>query len=221
MRIRVGERVLLTDGSGAGAECEVVAADKAALQCAVRLRRQEHPPELHLTVAQAIPKGEHADRAVDLLTEVGVHRIVPWAAGRNVVQWRGEDKATRGAARWRTVAAAAAKQSRRLRFPDVTDICSTEQLAALAEEVRVSYVLHESAAVSLAPLADGLVLAERPAPLEVLLVVGPEGGVTDEELGRLTTVGAQAVRLGPTVLRSSSAGVVAASILLSRTATWR
>ena len=225
-RVRVGEQVLLTDGLGAGAECEVVSVTKAAVDCAVLVRRVAPPAVPRLTVVQAIPKGEHADRAVDLLTEIGADAIVPWAAARNVVHWRG-DKAAKGVARWRAVAAAAAKQARRLRFPDVPDVHSTDEVVDLVRAAGLSLVLHESASEPLAVVLDGSG-PDRPRadPDElgvddVVIVVGPEGGINDVELTALAEAGGRVVGLGPTVLRSSSAGTAAAALVLGHTSRWR
>lgn len=205
-RTRPGEHVMLCDGSGRGAECEVTNVGRQSLVADVRRRVEEAPPVPELWVAQAIPKGDHADRAVDLLTEVGADRILPWAATRNVVTWRG-DRAAKGVARWRATAAAAAKQSRRLRWPQVDDVTSTPDLVRLVPRVGQAHVLHEQA-------DPGPVPAPGDGP--VLLIVGPEGGVTDDELTALVAGGARPWRLGPTVLRSSTAGVVGAAVLLSR-----
>jgi 16S rRNA (uracil1498-N3)-methyltransferase len=220
-RIRAGERVVVTDGLGAGAECEVVSVDRAAVLCRVLVRRTEPDAVPRLTVVQAVPKGEHADRAVDLLTEVGVDVIVPWDAARNVARWRG-DKAAKGAARWRAVAVAAAKQARRLRFPEVSELRTTGEVADLLASSDLAVVLHESASISLTQMLDQTWAAGGPGPPSaVVVVVGPEGGITDEELESLSAAGGSAVRLGPTVLRSSSAGTVAAALMLSRTARWK
>jgi 16S rRNA (uracil1498-N3)-methyltransferase len=211
-RTRVGETVLLTDGLGRGAVCDVVAASKHGLTTEVRERREEPAQQPRLVVVQALPKGDHADRAVDLLTEVGVDVIVPWAAARNVVSWQGE-RGVKAHSRWQAVARAAAKQSRRLRFPTVASLHDTDQVATLVEAAAQAFVLDETAGPG-EP-------ASPPAAGDVVVIVGPEGGITTDERDRFVDRGARLLRLGPTVLRSSTAGVVAASVVLSRTARWR
>jgi 16S rRNA (uracil1498-N3)-methyltransferase len=211
-RLRVGEQLVLTDGRGRAAECEVVSVGRASLEASVLVRRSTSPAQPRLVVVQAIPKGDHAERAVDLLTEIGVDVIIPWSAERNVVTWKG-DRATKALQRWRATATAAAKQSRRLWHPEVWDVRTTDDVAGLIEGAAAAYVLHESVVT---PLLDVSVPAER----DVVLVVGPEGGITEDEVQAFTAAGAQAVRLGPEVLRSSSAGIAAAAALLSRTARW-
>jgi 16S rRNA (uracil1498-N3)-methyltransferase len=211
-RLRVGEHLVLTDGRGESAECVVSSLSKASLVADVVVRRSTSPAQPRLVVVQAIPKGDHAERAVDLLTEIGVDVIVPWAAARNVVTWQG-DRAAKALGRWRSTATAAAKQSRRVWHPDVLELHTTQQVAGLVADSAAAYVLHETA-------VDALV--GRPVPVEgdVVLVVGPEGGITDDELTALVSAGAVATRLGTEVLRSSSAGIAAAAAILSRTPRW-
>ncbi len=211
-RIRPGERILLTDMGGAGAECVVRSVTKDTLVAEALVRRTEPPALPRLVVVQSIPKGDHGERAVDLLTEVGVDAIVPWAASRSVVSWRGE-RGAKGLAKWRSAAFAAAKQSRRLRFPDVEPLHSTAQVAELISTAGQALVLHETAD---RPLCDDV----PPTAGDVVLVVGPEGGITDDELMVFVDRGARAVRIGPSVLRSSTAGAVASALVLSRTARW-
>jgi 16S rRNA (uracil1498-N3)-methyltransferase len=211
-RVRVGEQIMLTDGHGSGAVCVVRDVDRAAVEAEVVSRVREPEPEPSLTVVQAIPKGDHADRAVDLLTEVGADVIVPWSAERNVVAWRG-DRRTRGVERWRAIARAAAKQSRRLRFPEVADVHTTGEVADLLRAASIGLVLHETA-------GDRLASVDVPASGSIVMVVGPEGGIADAELDAFADANGVAVRLGPTVLRTSSAGAAAAAVLLSRTPRW-
>jgi 16S rRNA (uracil1498-N3)-methyltransferase len=211
-RIRPGERIILTDGRGSAAECSVESVSKSELLASVQSRTTEPAPEPRLIVVQAIPKGDHAERAVDLITEVGADLVVPWAASRNIVTWTG-DREAKAVARWRATAHAAAKQSRRLWFPEVSGVHTTEHVAALVSEAALALVLDESAEVSIARI-------DIPADGDIVLVVGPEGGITPDELEALRTAGARAALLGPTVLRSSTAGVVAAAAVLSRTPRW-
>lgn len=212
-RIKIGERILLTDGEGNGAECRVVSRGDSTLVADVLVRRSEPLPSPRLVVVQALVKGAAAEQAVDLLTQVGADAIVPWAAARSVVTWRGE-RGDKVLGRWRSTAREAAKQSRRLRFPSVEALHSTDEVVAVLSGAAAAFVLHEGAA---API-DGVQL---PDSGDAVLVVGPEGGLTDDELAGFAALGAQSVRLGPSVLRASAAGAVAAGVLLSRTNRWR
>ncbi|GAB2934722.1 16S rRNA (uracil(1498)-N(3))-methyltransferase [Streptomyces mayteni] len=212
-RLRVGEPIVLTDGRGAGALGTVAAVEgKERLEVAVAELRHEPPPLPSVTVVQALPKGDRGELAVETMTETGVDRIIPWAAARCVTQWRGE-RGARALAKWRATAREAAKQARRLRIPEVTEPMTTREVAAALGGAAFAGVLHESGAE---PLAS----AELPAEGEIALVVGPEGGVAPEELAAFEAAGARAHRLGPTILRTSTAGTAATALLLTRTGRW-
>ena len=169
-------------------------------------------PDPRIVVVQALPKGDRGELAVEIMTEVGVDEIVPWAAARCVTRWRPERR-EKSLARWRTTAREAGKQARRAWLPGVPDLVTTEQVADRIAAAAGAVVLHEAAATPLSSL-------ELPAGGEILLVVGPEGGLTDEEVATLTAAGGRPTRLGPTVLRTSTAGAAAAAVLLSRTGRW-
>lgn len=211
-RLRPGERVDLTDGAGLLAECVVTAADRVSLTLDVLARRREPERAPRITVVQALPKGDRGELAVETMTEAGVDGIVPWAASRCVTQWRPERR-EKALARWRNAAREAGKQARRSRLPDVADLASTADVAGRVASASLALVLHEEAD---APLSA----AEVPAAGEIVVVVGPEGGITDAELDALAAAGGRPTRLGPTVLRTSTAGVVAAAVLLAATGRW-
>ncbi|RNL78874.1 16S rRNA (uracil(1498)-N(3))-methyltransferase [Nocardioides marmorisolisilvae] len=210
-RIRVGEQVVLTDGSGTSAVCSVTGTAKSSLTLSVVSTSFAERATPTITVVQALPKGDRGELAVEVLTEIDVDRIVPWAASRSVAVWKGE-RAAKGLAKWRATAREATKQARRSWLPEVAELTSTAEVAALIGEVDVALVLHEDAEQALAEVSfDGA--------SSVLVVVGPEGGISDEELAAFE--GARAVRLGSSVLRTSTAGVAAVAAILSRTDRWR
>lgn len=211
-RLRVGEHVVLTDGAGTAARGVVASTGKRVFAVIVEEVATHPRPAPELVVVQAIPKGDRGELAVEVLTEVGVARVVPWAASRSVVVWKGE-RAAKALARWRSTAREAAKQARRSWFPEVAEPVGTAGAAALVAEADLAVVLHEEATGSLAGL-------EVPATGTVVVVVGPEGGLTEEEVAAFVAAGAVSVRLGAEVLRTSTAGVVAAAALLSRTSRW-
>jgi len=212
-RLRVGEQVVLTDGSGTSVRAEVASTGKRVFTATVLAVDVVDAPEPAVVVVQALPKGDRGELAVEVLTEVGVARIVPWAAARSVAVWKGEREA-RSLARWRSTAREAAKQSRRSWFPEVTGLATTADVAGLVGAAALAVVLHEEASLPLASL-------EVPPTGPIVVVVGPEGGLTDEEVAAFRSAGAQPVRLGAEVLRTSTAGVAAVSALLSRTPRWR
>lgn len=211
-RLRAGEPLALTDGVGTTVTGVVHETGKRRLTVAVVDVVTVPEPEPRLTVVQALPKGDRGELAVEVLTEVGVATVVPWAAARSVAVWRGE-RAEKALARWRATSREAAKQSRRVWFPRVDPMVTTDEACALVGAADLAVVLHEGAAESLASLAV-------PAAGEVVVVVGPEGGLSDDEVAALSAAGAHAVRLGDEVLRTSTAGVVAVAALLSRTGRW-
>ncbi|HYJ28290.1 MAG TPA: 16S rRNA (uracil(1498)-N(3))-methyltransferase [Nocardioides sp.] len=211
-RLREGERVVLTDGLGTSVTGQVAATGKRVFSVRVESLRQDPRPEPAVTVVQALPKGDRGELAVEVLTEVGVDLVVPWAASRSVAVWKGE-RAAKSHARWQATAREAAKQSRRSWLPTVAPLASTADLASLIGEADLAMVLHEDATTPLSAV-------EVPVSGRIVVVVGPEGGIAPDELTALTYAGARSVRLGAEVLRTSTAGVVAVAALLSRTSRW-
>lgn len=212
VRVRPGETVLLSDGAGSRAEAVVVSVDRQSF--AARLGAVTHTPGRvpRFVLVQALAKGDRDEQAVETATELGVDEVVPWQAARSVAQWRGE-KTEKGRQRWLAIATAAAKQSRRADVPVVAPLASSGDVARRVERAACALVLHEEATVPLASV-------ELPSSGDVVVVVGPEGGLTDDEVASLTTAGGYAVRLGPEVLRTSSAGPAALAVL-SAMARWR
>jgi 16S rRNA (uracil1498-N3)-methyltransferase len=211
-RLREGEQVVLTDGRGTFVTGSVASTGKRVFAVSVESVAHDERPEPAVTVVQALPKGDRGELAVEVLTEVGVDRIVPWAAARSVAVWKGE-RAAKSHARWQATAREAAKQSRRSWLPSVDPLASTSDLAALVAEADLAVVLHEDATEPLSAVAV-------PTSGRIVVVVGPEGGIAPDELDALAAAGARSVRLGAEVLRTSTAGVVAVAALLSRTDRW-
>jgi 16S rRNA (uracil1498-N3)-methyltransferase len=204
-RIGPGERVRLTDGRGAWAEGSVVAAGKAGVTVAVDERGSVPAARPRVVVVQAVPKGERAELAVEMLTEVGADVIVPWNAERS--QFRANpERVAKTLAKWQAWAFEASKQSRRAWFAEIAPIASTAEVAQLLAAAALPVVLHEEATIPLAAL-------DVPDDGDVVIVIGPEGGIAPDEL---TAFGVEPVRLGDTVLRTSTAGVAAAAALLAR-----
>ena len=217
-RIRPGEELDLADGAGTVAHCVVEDATKGRLTARVVDVRVVPLAAPQVTVVQALPKSDRSELAIELATEAGADAFVAWQAERCVARWDCAAKVDKGLRRWRAVARAAARQSRRPHVPDVTSVGSTAELVQLIRDVTTAgglvLVLHESADQPLTevPVADASSLA---------LVVGPEGGLSDGELADLRAGGAVVVRLGPTVLRTSTAAAVALGALGVLTPRWR
>ena len=194
-RLRPGEDVVLTDGRRPLGGRRGARPPRARTGWSSRLGAVvEEPPETpRITVVQALPKGDRGELAVETMTETGVDAIVPWAASRCITQWKGE-RGAKALAKWRATAREAGKQSRRVRFPEVADAMTTKQVAALLAEAPTSpAVLHEDRGTT----ASRWPRPNCPAPGTIVLVVGPEGGVSPEELALFAEAGARAYRLGP------------------------
>ncbi|HVU92741.1 MAG TPA: 16S rRNA (uracil(1498)-N(3))-methyltransferase [Jatrophihabitans sp.] len=211
-RIGVGETVLVGDGRGTVLTCSVVAVLPDGLSLTVREQRSHPAPVPRLVVVQALPKGDRGELAVELLTELGVDEIVPWAASRSIAHWTGP-RGEKALAKWRRTAHEATKQSRRAWRPEVAPLHPTAQVAQRIAAAANAFVLHEDATSPLVSTAldDGG---------EVVVVVGPEGGVAPAELEAFTSAGAIAVRLGEPVLRTSTAGAAALAVLSVRLGRW-
>jgi len=210
-RLAVGEPAWLADGRGGLAEARVAEVARDRVRFTVLLRRELVRPQPRFTVVQALPKGERAELAVELLTELGADEIVPWAAGRSVAVWRGE-KAARGVQKWRRTALEAAKQSRRGWLPEVAELAGS---AAIADRVAAA-----DCALVLDSEGQPLASITPPATGEVLVVVGPEGGLAPDELAAFAERGARTVRLGPEVMRTSTAGAAALAALSVAAGRW-
>ena len=210
-RLRVGERVVVGDGLGRTADAEAVLVARDRVELTVLALREEPAPAPRTVLVQALAKGGRDEAAVQAATELGVSAVMPWQAARSVSRWTGA-KADAGVARWATIVREAGKQSMRPWAAEVLPLASTADLAARAAAATM---------LLLEPTADVRLLdVELPPDREVVLVVGPEGGIASDELEGLTAAGAVPVRLGPHVLRSSSAGAAALAVLATRLGRW-
>lgn len=215
-RMRAGERLVLSDGAGDAADCVVESVRTgrdAALHVRIERRWREPAPRLRVTVAQALVKGDRGELAVELATEAGADAVLPWRADRSVARWDDGPRGAKALARWQHTAREAAKQARRVWVPPVHEPVDTTGLAAAVARSSLAVILEGSATERLTHI--GLTPSG-----EVLLVVGPEGGITDTELDTLRAAGAVPVRLGPTILRTSTAAAVALAVLGTRTDRW-
>lgn len=212
-RMRSGEQLLLADGRGGTARCEVVGTGRDLVELSVAETWRVPQPRLRVQLAQALVKGDRGELAVELATEAGVDSVLPWRASRCVARWDDGPRGAKALARWRNAVEQAAKQARRSWTPQVGEPLRTRDLVEVVRGAAAALVLHESAET---PLAS----APLPAEGEVVLIVGPEGGVSPDELAELSAAGARPVRLGPSVLRASTAGAVALGALGALTDRW-
>lgn len=218
LRVRPGEQIRVGDGRGVVAECEVADVGSGRVEARVLSRDEAPRRRPQVTVIQALPKSERSELAVELATEAGADKVVPWQADRCVSRWTGP-KVDKGRTKWLNAARAAAKQSRSAWEPDIGELVDSKALVALVTaevaDGATVLVLHEEGAVPFASAATA-----GPGPQRILLVVGPEGGVSDAEIDALTEAGARAVILGPEVLRTSTAAAVALGALGVLTTRW-
>jgi 16S rRNA (uracil1498-N3)-methyltransferase len=229
-RLSAGERADVTDGAGTIAECTVTRTGPGVIELAVLSKRTIPAAEPRIVVVQAIPKGDRGELAVEIMTEVGVDEVIAWQAERSVARWRGDrgdrgdgvgrgdrgsraDRAGKALARWQATAREAAKQSRRAWIPEVTGPERTPAVARRVAAADLAILLEPGAEAAFGSLAI-------PHRGEIVVIVGPEGGVSPAESDALTGAGAVPARLGPTVLRSSSAGAVAAALALAGSGRW-
>ncbi|GEK78670.1 16S rRNA (uracil(1498)-N(3))-methyltransferase [Agrococcus baldri] len=208
-RMRRGERVLLSDGAGTLAEGVIDRSEREGVDVVLQRVERLEAPRPRIGLAQALAKGDRAELAVQASTELGVDAIVPWQARRSVVQWKGE-RGEKSLERWRKVVREAGKQAIRPHLPEVGAAVDTAGLAAMAEHWHL-LVLEPTASVS---------IAQAPIERDVLLVVGPEGGIDPGELEALEAAGAIAVRMGDHVLRTSTAGLAGLAALSLRLGRW-
>lgn len=207
-RVRVGERIAIGDGAGFVVRGPVVEASAAELAIEVDEVRHDPEPEPPLWLAQALAKGDRDELAIQAATELGVAGVIPWSAERSVSRWEGA-KAAKGRERWTSIVREATKQAVRSRIPEVESLATTAELAQLPGRILV-----------LDPLGDTALTALPLGRERLTLVVGPEGGITPREFDALVAAGAVRVRLGPEVLRTSTAGPAAIAVLNARLGRW-
>jgi 16S rRNA (uracil1498-N3)-methyltransferase len=209
-RLRVGESVTIGDGSGVWLEGVVTDVSASRVDVKITGRTEQDAPEIRLVLAQALAKGDRDELAVQASCELGVDDVVPWQASRSISRWEGP-KAVKGRERWATIVREAAKQAHRSWVPTVSAPLTTAQLIARSEGQRM-LVLDPTATTKLSSI--------RADERDIMLVVGPEGGITPEELVKFETAGAERVRLGDTVLRTSTAGPAAIAVLSTALGRW-
>jgi 16S rRNA (uracil1498-N3)-methyltransferase len=210
-RLQPGETLLLSDGAGGIAPARVTAAERGSLRLEILDRRTLPDPDPRLTVVQALPKGDRGERAVQMLTEIGVDEVIPWAASRSIVQWKGP-RGDKARAKWTNTAREASKQARRAHLAHVAELHTTKQLIARLRTAARVLVLHEAADLPLSQVA-------LPESGEIALVIGPEGSISPDELTALAEFG-EPIRLGDTIMRTSTAGPAALAVLQARLGRW-
>jgi len=205
LRMQVGAEFMLSDGNGAWSQVVATEVNKKSMQVRVTDSGFQEPLATTITVVQALPKGDRAKEAIELLTEAGVDRIVPWASARSI--GKGSDK-------FAITAREASKQSRRFRIPEVTELATTAQICEAIKISDLAIVFHESATDKLSDQVSSLNVEH------LLIIIGPEGGLTDEEIAAFTEAGAKVALMGRPILRSAHAGIAAVSAVSALLKVW-
>ena len=211
LRTSVGEEILISDGAGNWVRASVENIEKKTFTAKVLERGFQPEKSPRLIVVQGLPKSDRVKDAIEILVESGVDVIIPWQADRSISKWRQDSLA-----KWQSVAVAATKQSRRFRKPEIIDGLSLSQLLEIESENSAVLVMHESANTKLSEV----VTSKFSGMSEIVIVVGPEGGISDNELELLQSTGAHIVGLGPEVFRSAHAGGAALSAVSALIGRW-
>jgi 16S rRNA (uracil1498-N3)-methyltransferase len=211
-RMRVGECVELVDGAGRRITGRITHRTDASCSILVDAVQDEEPPRPRITAVQAIAKGDRGELAVQMLTEAGIDVLIPWQAEHSIAKWD-EQKAVKNHAKWQATARESAKQARRARLPIVDSAITTAAVADLIANAGVALVLDERSIVPVTSI-------DFSTAHDVLLVIGPEGGLSDSERTLFADVGGDLVKLGDTVLRTSTAGVAALGVVMARVGRW-
>ena len=205
LRMKAGDTFMLSDGNGSWSQVKAFAVKKKSLEVEVVASGFQENLPTTITVVQALPKSDRAKEAIELLTEAGVDRIVPWQSSRSI--GKASDK-------FSVTAREASKQSRRLRIPEVTDIATTEQICEAIKLSDLAVVFHESSATKLSDAISSHNVAH------LLIIIGPEGGITPTELDLFTEAGAKVALMGRPILRSAHAGIAAVAAISALLKVW-
>lgn len=203
LRIEVSEIFRIGDGNGSWASVKVIEVKKRSLEVKVIEVGKEEPLVPQFTVIQGLPKSDRAKEAIELLTAAGADVIVPWLASLSVSR-------TEVISKFAMTAREASKQTRRLFIPEIHSTVKENGVVDLIKGADLALVFHESAQVKLSSVVDSSENYQN-----VVIIIGPEGGITDSELKSFQTAGAKIVGLGRPVLRSAHAGIAALSAINS------
>ena len=205
LRMQVGDEFMLSDGNGSWSQVVAQEVKKKSMQVRVMDSGFQAPLATTITVIQALPKGDRAKEAIELLTEAGVDRIVPWASARSI---------GKGSEKFAITAREASKQSRRFRIPEVTEVATTAQICEAIKLSDLAIAFHESATSKLSDQVSSHNVEH------LLIIIGPEGGLTDEEIAAFTEAGAKVALMGRPILRSAHAGIAAVSAVSALLKVW-
>jgi 16S rRNA (uracil1498-N3)-methyltransferase len=211
-RLQVGEAISVSDGQGNKARGKVSQLSKDFLELDVESVESIERPKPQLILVQALAKGDRDEMAVQACTELGIQTVIPWQSERSVSIWKPE-KQDKHRLRWQTIATEAAKQSLRPFIPEVEQVLATGELTERLKQFDLTLVLDPTSST---PLTSVSLLGHQ----SIAIVVGPEGGISPEELGQFRSAGLSLVGLGSGILRTSTAGVAVVSYLQATLGNW-
>jgi 16S rRNA (uracil1498-N3)-methyltransferase len=207
LRMGTGNIFNLSDGAGSWSQVQVLAVAKKSMQVKVLETGTQEPLDTHFTVIQAIPKGDRIKESIEMCTEGGADRIVMWKAARSI--GKSDDKIEK----LQTTAREASKQSRRFRIPEVIGVAATNAVVDQIAQADLAIVFHESATMKVSEIVT-------PGCKKVAIIIGPEGGLTDDEIDTFAAAGAKVALMGRPVLRSAHAGLAALSAVNTALSVW-
>ena len=210
LRMSAGEVFMLSDGQGKWSKVKIFAVKKKSLEVEVIETGIQDPLEMSFTVVQALPKGDRLKECIEMLAEGGVDTIIPWSAQRSI------GKAEKGIEKLQVTAREASKQSRRLFIPEVTDVANTSKVVELIAQYDLVLVFHESATNKVSEIVTRKYYESQ----NVMIIIGPEGGITNEELELFKSAGAKVALMGRPILRSAHAGLAAMSAVNALIKVW-
>mgnify|MGYP003333925789 FL=1 len=211
VRVTVGEEIIVTDGRGTKALVTVTNIHKDQVECSIRTREFEDVPQISLNVVQALTKSDRARETVELLTEAGVSSIIPWGATRSIGQWKNDEDSR---SKWQNWAKESTKQSRRTWIPSIQELHATKDVVNAIGDYDCVLLCDEASETKISKLLQGSEYSK------ILIIIGPEGGITPEEREILSSAGAQVVGLGRPVFRSAHAGAAALAAVQTALGIW-
>ena len=209
MRLQIGEQIKIADNLGNWVSGAITEVGKKSLKINVSERGNAEHLKPELILVQAVTKSDRTKEMLELLTVAGADQIIPWQAQRCISKWKSDSTD-----KWLTTIKESAKQARRVKLPVLSDAVTTNQLVKLFQAEDQIIVLHESAQLNLSQF-NFVEYTKR-----ILIVIGPEGGISEEEIAQLTSAKAVVVRMGENVLRSAHAGFAALSGIQTLIGRW-
>ena len=221
-RMGAGEELELIDGTGVRLRGTIQEGTSDSLTLSVTDETEEPQQRPRLVLVQALAKNDRDIQAIEAATEVGVDAVIPWAAQRSIADWPAK-KAHKMAAKWANVLTAATLQARRARVPELGELIRGTAVTQLVTPTSRVIVLDETESSGLTEAVNDLGEGSTTQGDidEIVVIVGPEGGITPAEVDALVSAGARTAVLGPTILRASTAGPVALAIVQTLLGRWK